>query len=57
MGGPEGSDSRAIHEAIGSFMVHPTSTSHTPTPSGQQLTSAQLEQIKEQIAVSGLKCV
>lgn len=52
MGGPEGSDSRVIHEAIGSFMVHPT-----PTPSGQQLTSAQLEQIKEQIAVSGLKSV
>lgn len=54
MGAPEGSDSRVIHEAIGSFMVHPTSASPTPTPSGQQLTPAQLEQIKEQVAVSGI---
>ena len=59
MGTATGTESgQAIHEAIGSFSATPSTSLHPVMLSGQQqqLTEAQLEQIKEQIAVSGV-CV
>ena len=50
-------DSHAIHEAIGSFVSGPSPSlgaAATAGPSGgsQQLSADQLEQLREQIAVS-----
>ena len=53
MGTAESSESGAIHEAISSFSA-PTSSGHpssSSSSSGQQLTAAQMEQLREQIAV------
>lgn len=41
-------ETRAVHEAVGSFMASPSSSA---TLSRQQLTPAQEEQLREQIAV------
>jgi splicing factor 4 len=44
-------DSRVIHEAIGSFTTVPSSSTHSSVLPQQQLTPAQQEQLREQIAM------